>query len=90
LTSPPVRFQDDDVLDGFATAHGEGFVSDRLERNGLAAAVLAVGGDQGNSAGVVIRSRSDWAEKPPKTMEWMAPIRAQACIAQMPSMVIGM
>jgi hypothetical protein len=45
--------EDDDVLDGFAAAHGEGFVSDRLQRDGLATAELAVGGDQGNSAGVV-------------------------------------
>lgn len=38
----------------------------------------------------LMRSRRDWAEKPPKTMEWMAPIRAQACMATTPSTVIGM
>ena len=37
-----------------------------------------------------IRSRSDWAEKPPNTTEWVAPIRAQACMVAIPSMVIGM
>ena len=37
----------------------------------------------------LIRSRRDWAEKPPKTTEWVAPIRAQACMATMPSTVMG-
>jgi len=29
----------------------------------------------------LMRSRSDSGEKPPKTTEWMAPMRAQASIA---------
>ena len=37
-----------------------------------------------------IRSCSDFAEKPPKTTECVAPIRAQACIATIPSIDIGM
>jgi hypothetical protein len=37
-----------------------------------------------------MRSRSDWAEKPPNTTEWVAPMRAQACMATTPSMDIGM
>ena len=32
-----------------------------------------------------MRSRRLCAEKPPKTTEWVAPMRAQACIATMPS-----
>ena len=32
-----------------------------------------------------IRSRSDCAEKPPNTTEWVAPMRAQACMAATPS-----
>ena len=43
---------DDDVLDDVAAAHGEGFVDGRLERDLLAAAHLAVGGDHGHRAGV--------------------------------------
>ena len=53
LTSAPVRLKTMTFLMDFATTHGEGFVSDRLERDGLAATELAVGGNQGNSAGVV-------------------------------------
>jgi hypothetical protein len=37
-----------------------------------------------------MRSRTDCAEKPPKTTEWMAPMRAQACMATMPSTPIDM
>ena len=37
-----------------------------------------------------MRSLSDSAEKPPNTTEWMAPMRAQACMATMASGVIGM
>jgi len=36
-----------------------------------------------------MRSRSAWAEKPPNTIEWVAPMRAQACIATTPSIDIG-
>ncbi|EDT37108.1 hypothetical protein BamMEX5DRAFT_7114 [Burkholderia ambifaria MEX-5] len=36
------------------------------------------------------RSFSDFAEKPPNTTECVAPMRAQACIATMPSIDIGM
>ncbi len=35
------------------------------------------------------RSFSDFDEKPPNTTECVAPIRAQACIATMPSIDIG-
>jgi hypothetical protein len=37
-----------------------------------------------------MRSRSDCAEKPPKTTECVAPMRAQACIATTPSTDIDM
>ena len=37
-----------------------------------------------------MRSRSDSAEKPPNTTEWMAPMRAQACMATMASGTSGM
>jgi hypothetical protein len=37
-----------------------------------------------------MRSRSDWAEKPPNTTECVAPMRAQACMAATPSMDIEM
>ena len=79
---------DEDTLDGRAAA-GQRFVGDGLEREGLATAVLAVGGNQQHSAGIVDRSARDCAEKPPKTMEWVAPIRAQACMATTPSTDIG-
>jgi len=36
------------------------------------------------------RSRTLCAEKPPKTTEWMAPMRAQACIAATPSTLMLM
>ena len=55
----------------------------------LAAAELAVGSDQHDGAGVDDAIRSDWAEKPPNTTEWIAPMRAQACIATTPSIDIG-
>ena len=45
--------EDDDVLDRLAAAEGEGFVGDGLERDRLAAAELAVGGDQHDGAGIV-------------------------------------
>ena len=38
----------------------------------------------------MIRSCSDFAEKPPKTTECVAPIRAHACMAATPSTDIGM
>ncbi len=38
----------------------------------------------------MMRSFSALAEKPPNTTLWVAPMRAQACIAMTPSMVIGM
>ena len=37
-----------------------------------------------------MRSRSDIAEKPPNTTEWIAPMRAQACMAITASGTIGM
>ena len=37
-----------------------------------------------------MRSRRDWAEKPPNTTEWIAPMRAQASIATTVSGIIGM
>ena len=36
-----------------------------------------------------IRSRKDSAEKPAKTIEWMAPIRAQASMAAASEGIIG-
>ena len=38
----------------------------------------------------MIRSCTDLAEKPPKTTECVAPMRAQACMAATPSTDIGM
>ncbi|CUI64280.1 Uncharacterised protein [Achromobacter xylosoxidans] len=43
---------DDDARDGVAAAHGDGFLHRRLERDGLAAAHLFVGGDDQRSADV--------------------------------------
>jgi hypothetical protein len=37
-----------------------------------------------------IRPASASGEKPPKTTEWIAPMRAQASIATAPSTTIGM
>lgn len=37
-----------------------------------------------------IRLASSWAANPPKTITWVAPIRAQAWIAMRDSIVIGM
>ena len=37
----------------------------------------------------LMRSASAWAEKPPKTTLWAAPIRAQASIATAASGIIG-
>ena len=37
-----------------------------------------------------MRSRRLCAEKPPKTTECVAPMRAQACIAATPSTLMGM
>ena len=37
-----------------------------------------------------IRSSRDCALKPPKTTEWMAPMRAQASMAMAASGIIGM
>ena len=44
---------DEDVLDRLATAHGDAFVDDGLQRQFLAAAHLVVGGDHGHGAGVL-------------------------------------
>ena len=38
----------------------------------------------------MMRSCMLFAEKPPNTTEWMAPMRAQACIATTASIDIGM
>ena len=38
----------------------------------------------------MMRSRSAWAEKPPNTTECGAPMRAQACMATTPSMLMLM
>ncbi len=38
----------------------------------------------------MMRSRRLSAEKPPKTTEWMAPMRAQASIMKAVSGIIGM
>ena len=69
----------------------ERFVDDGLQRQGLAAAHLLVGGDHRDRAGVddAFAAR-DLAEKPPNTTEWIAPMRAQACMATTPSIDIGM
>ena len=38
----------------------------------------------------VMRPASASGEKPPKTTEWIAPMRAQASMASVPSTTIGM
>ena len=38
----------------------------------------------------MMRSWTDFAEKPPNTTEWVAPMRAQACIATTTWIDIGM
>ena len=55
------------------------------------APVAAVGGD--HDAGITIEDptgQASSAEKPPKTTEWGAPIRAQASMATTASGIIGM
>ena len=37
-----------------------------------------------------MRLASSWEAKPPKTTEWMAPMRAQASMAMMASGTMGM
>ncbi|CAM5488821.1 hypothetical protein SBADM41S_08527 [Streptomyces badius] len=78
---------DEDVLDGVEP--GDGVVDGGLQRGGLAAAVAAVGGDDDLGVRVLIRAAMASAEKPPKTTECAAPMRAQASIATAASGIIG-
>jgi hypothetical protein len=71
---------DDDAVD--RRALGEGIVDIGLQRHQPAAALAAVGGDDGSGCrNPSIRPCSASGEKPPKTTLWTAPIRAQASIA---------
>ena len=79
---------DDHVLD--RRRAGDRFVGDLLQRDDLAAAVAAVGGDEQAAGESLMRSRSDSALKPPKTTLWTAPMRAQASIAIASSGISGM
>jgi hypothetical protein len=87
----PLRLTTSTLLDGLAAAQGQCFVNDGLQGQLLATANLVVGGDDGTLAPVsLIRSRRLCAEKPPNTTEWVAPIRAQACMAATPSIDMEM
>jgi hypothetical protein len=68
----------------------ERLVGGRLERQHLAAAVAAVGGDDDLRLGVVDAVGQRWAENPPNTTECGAPMRAHASIATAASGIIGM
>jgi hypothetical protein len=67
-----------------------GLVHDGLERQLLAATHLVVGGDDRHRASVDDALLHALAEKPPNTTLCVAPMRAQACMATTPSMVMGM
>ena len=81
---------DDHVLDRLAAAQRERLVDDRLQRQVLAAAACSSAVMTITAPASSMRSRRLCAEKPPKTTECVAPIRAQACIAATPSTLIGM
>jgi hypothetical protein len=70
---------------------GQRLVGGGLELHHLAAPMAAIGGDDEARAGILDPvAQAQFAEKPPNTTEWMAPMRAQACIAMMASGTIGM
>ena len=77
-------------LSRIASAHVQRFIHDGLERQFLATTHLVVGRDDRHSTTVDDAFCTALAEKPPKTTLWMAPIRAQACMAITPSSVMGM
>ena len=79
---------DDDDLAHFR-AMEQGVVGIALERDRAAAAPPFVGGDQHRRATIADASRQAVGEKPPKTTEWIAPMRAQASIATAISGIIG-
>src|SRR5450759_5071598 len=78
---------DDDGLDGRTLV--EGGIGVGLQRDHAAAAEAFVRGDQHLAAGVLMRSRRAAAENPPKTTEWIAPMRAHASIVMASSGTIG-
>ena len=83
------RAHDDDRLER-RRALGGG-IDIGLERDALAAAPAFVGGDDERAdRNPSIRPASASGEKPPNTTEWIAPIRAQASIANAASGIIGM
>ena len=80
---------DDDVLDRRRV--GDGLVGRRLEREHLAAAVAAVGGDQHLGLGVVDAVGERVGARTRRTPRCAAaPMRAQASIATAASGIIGM
>ena len=62
-----------------------GFIGTGSPRRSVASAVTSAFASETS-----IRSRTDSAEKPPKTTLWIAPMRAQASIAISVSGIIGM
>jgi hypothetical protein len=78
----------DDVADGRAL--GDRLVHGRLERRRRAAPVATVGGDDERGVLVLDAALERVDEKPPKTTEWVAPMRAQASMATTASGIMGM
>ena len=70
---------DDDGLDAAGFRHRD--VDIGLQRHLAAAAQALVGGDDDLRTAPSMRPASASGEKPPNTIEWTAPIRAQASIA---------
>ena len=77
----------DDLLDGGLAADGD--VGVGLAGRGLGAAVALVGADEHLGPAVVDAVLRASAEKPPKTIMWMAPMRAQASMTTASSGIIG-
>ena len=89
-SSGAVRWYTTTFLHRGRAVHGQRFVHGGLQRHGSAAAQAFVGGDHQLGAGIFDAVFTAPAEKPPNTTEWMAPMRAQACMATMASATIGM
>lgn len=81
---------DDDLLHAGGFRVGQGVVDIGLQRSALAAAHAFVGGDHHLRLAIDDASGQGLGEKPPKTTEWIAPMRVQASMATTASGIIGM
>src|SRR5690349_15918550 len=80
----------DDVAHGIAATEAKRLVDDGLSGSGLPPRICSSAVMTATAPASTMRSCNDFAEKPPNTTECVAPIRAHACIAVMPSIDIGM